>query len=509
MSKSYFKYLISSNKVLIAFVFVVQVLICVIENLSINLSCVDALNYSGNIFFAYVLSFILPVLLLHYVQNKKSVDSYFALPVKRRSVIISTLLFAWLLVMIPLLILFIGYIFVDFSNLTVYLVALFVATLSFLVLLVFNSGIYLIGNNNIDGIVMMIAYSLIPFIAIGLVDVYFTKICYGFSINIYYYCRYISLLYSSFAYLNSISTTSNFIPWIITIIIYFGAGYVAINKHYLNRKAERAQTISDNIFAYPFVIHAMTIMLLFMVSISYVNYYQEIGDMALLYFLVAILFEILTFIYRRMIKVKIRDIIVILTTIILSISFVKISLYYEGFGLSYLYDHNPKNVAYSYNMWNVQDEEILELLQAKYDEVNYYTVYFKLDILEKDMEKNKEINEWFNSLRDKSIKKYFHGENSQYDSTLRIINNGKEVNGEVSYDYYPERITYYYNDVDLSLEELKYINDNYTTVYIDADVVINLQDTFNKEGVSADRVLTQSGETTDYIQMTLNDILDK
>ena len=509
MSKSYFKYLISSNKVLIAFVFVVQVLICVIENLSINLSYVDALNYSGNIFFAYVLSFILPVLLLHYVQNKKSVDSYFALPVKRRSAIISTLVFAWLLIIVPLLILFIGYIFVDFSNLTVYLVAFSVAALSFLVLLVFNSGIYLIGNNNIDAIVMMIAYSLIPIVFTGLVDVYFEKICYGFSINIYYYCRYISLLYSSFTYLNSISTASNFIPWIITILIYFGTGYIAIKKHFINRKAERAQTISDNIFAYPFVIYTLTIMLLLMVSISYVNYYQGIGDMALLYFLVAILFEILTFIYRRMIKVKIKDIVVILATIILSIGFVKVSFYYEGFGLSYLYNHDPKNVAYSYNMWNVQDEEILELLQEKYDEVNYCTVYFNLDILEKDMEKNKDINKWFNTLRDKSIKNYFHGENRQYDSTLRIINNGKEVNGEVSYDYYPEKLTYYYNDVDLSLEELKYINDNYTTVYIDADVVMYLQDTYNKDNTFDDKVLTQSAETSDYIQITLNDILAK
>ena len=167
MSKSYFKYLFNSNKVLISFIFIVQFLICLIENLTVALYNNEILVYSGNLFFCYVLVFVLPILLLHYVQDKKSVDSYFALPVKRRSIIVTTLLFAWLLVLVPLTLILVGYSFVDMANVGTYLIVLLASAISFIVFLIFNSGVYLIGNNNVDGIIMMIAYSLIPFIFIG------------------------------------------------------------------------------------------------------------------------------------------------------------------------------------------------------------------------------------------------------------------------------------------------------------------------------------------------------
>lgn len=510
MSKNYFKYLFKSNKVLIAFIAVIQALICIVESLTYNNNSAS-LNYSGNTIFAYALVFVLPILFLNHAQNKKSVDSYFALPVKRKAIILTSIFFMWLLIIIPLILVLIAYSLIDSGQLTYYLYALFISTISFLVLLIFNSGIYLIGNNNVDGIIMMIAYSILPFILIGLLSSYFNKICYGFSLNTYYYCRYISLLYSSYVNLNAhVEITSQFIPWLITIAIYFVSGYVAIKKHYINRKAERAQTISDNLFAYPFVIHTMIIMLIFMISISYQGYAGGLGDMILLYLLTAILFEILSFVYRRMIKVKIKDIVVIALTILLSIGFVKISFYYEGFGLSYLYDHSPKNVAYRYNMWNVQDNDVHNLLLEKYDEVRYYCVYFDLSIVEKDMDKNKDLNEWFNSLRDKSIKEYFSSDFTGYDSSLRVVNNAKEVNGEVSLDYYPHKLNYFYDGIHLSLNELKYINDNYTTVYIEADIVTNIDNTLiNDKGNSADKVLTQSEAVSDYLVFTLDDILEK
>lgn len=510
MSKSYFKYLFNSNKVLISFIFIVQFLICLIENLTVALYNDEILVYSGNLFFCYALVFVLPILLLHYVQDKKSVDSYFALPVKRRSIIVTTLLFAWLLVLVPLTLILVGYSFVDMANVGTYLIVILASALSFIVFLIFNSGVYLIGNNNVDGIIMMIAYSLIPFIFIGLVSNFFDIICYGFTLDIFQYCRYVSLIYSSYSYLNNVNVTSYLISWLITIVVYFVAGYIAIRKHYINRKVERAQTISDGFFAYPFVIYTSLIMLLFMVSFSFARSYNQIGDLALFYFLVAILFEILTFVYRRMIKVKIRDILIIVLTILISIGFVKISLHLEGYNISYMYDHNPNNVIYNYNMWNVQDEELLDLLQEKYGEVNYCYIYFDLKIAEKDMDKYKEANKWFNELRDKSIKNYFHSDNIVYNNSLQVKNNCKEVNGVISDEHNENEVYYYYNDIALSFDELKYINDNFATVYVEIETVVKMQDVTSEDtDGSGKELLTQSTETLDYLVLTLDDILDK
>ena len=206
----------------------------------------------------------------------------------------------------------------------------------------------------------------------------------------------------------------------------------------------------------------------------------------------------------------IRDILIIVLTILISIGFVKISLHLEGYNISYMYDHNPNNVVYNYNMWNVQDEELLDLLQEKYGEVNYCYIYFDLKIAEKDMDKYKEANKWFNELRDKSIKNYFHSDNIVYNNSLQVKNNCKEVNGVISDEHNENEVYYYYNDIALSFDELKYINDNFATVYVEIETVVKMQDVTSEDtDGSGKELLTQSTETLDYLVLTLDDILDK
>ena len=77
------------------------------------------------------------------------------------------------------------------------------------------------------------------------------------------------------------------------------------------------------------------------------------------------------------------------------------------------------------------------------------------------MDKYKEANKWFNELRDKSIKNYFHSDNIVYNNSLQVKNNCKEVNGVISDEHNEDEVYYYYNDIALSFDELKYINDNY------------------------------------------------
>ena len=126
------------------------------------------------------------------------------------------------------------------------------------------------------------------------------------------------------------------------------------------------------------------------------------------------------------------------------------------------------------------------------------------------MDKYKEANKWFNELRDKSIKNYFHSDNIVYNNSLQVKNNCKEVNGVISDEHNENEVYYYYNDIALSFDELKYINDNFATVYVEIETVVKMQDVTSEDtDGSGKELLTQSTETLDYLVLTLDDILDK
>ena len=101
MDRNYFKYLVKSNKAMIAFVFIVNAFIYVIERFNQNYYYSSMFSNTGNIVFFYVLCFVLPVLLFNHAQNKKSADSFFALPVKRKNVVITSLVSGVLLIVLP------------------------------------------------------------------------------------------------------------------------------------------------------------------------------------------------------------------------------------------------------------------------------------------------------------------------------------------------------------------------------------------------------------------------
>ncbi|MGN1405236.1 MAG: hypothetical protein ACI4WM_03125 [Erysipelotrichaceae bacterium] len=514
MNRNYFKYLLRSNKFVIAFVFIVNALIYVIERINQNFYFSSLFSNTGNIVFFFILCFVLPVLMFHHVQNKRSVDSYFALPVKRRNMAITSIVFAILLIVFPWLFISLANIVINFENIWSYLILFGIVTLSSIVLIMFNSAVYLLGNNNVDGIIIMICYSIIPFVFVWLYDTFLRQICYGFYSVSGNLISYLSLISSSYLYLVDINNVEHLLPWAITLVAYFVFGYVGLINNYLKRKVERAETISSQIFAYPFVIYALTIILLTTVSVSYCND-NDFGGMILLYFLITVMFVVLRFIYQRKFKLEIKQIVVVLVTIILSISAVKIAFHYEGFGLSYLYDHNPKNMWVNYNAWNCTNEELEKLLNEKYD-LNYYTVYFDFSIPEAQMENKKEINEWLNNLRDEAIKDYFEGNDSftdasgynwYNDSRLYIVNNCTELNGEVNRTYNAEEVSYSYYDIVFSLDELKYINENIAKVYIDADINVTMEDA--TEGINDKSDAAVLTSQSDYIVISLDELLSE
>lgn len=513
MDRNYFKYLVKSNKAMIAFVFIVNAFIYVIERFNQNYYYSSMFSNTGNIVFFYVLCFVLPVLLFNHAQNKKSADSFFALPVKRKNVVITSLVSGVLLIVLPWVFITLANAVINFENVFSYLVLFGIVVLTAVVLIVFNSAIYLLANNNVDGIIIMLCYSLMPFIFVMLYDTFLRQIFYGFYSGSGNFLYYVSLIASSYKYLMDVNSIEYLLPWVITLAAYFVFGYIGLSKNYIRRKAERAGSISDEPFAYPFVIYALTVILLTTISVSYCNN-NDYGGMLLLYFLTVLMFVVLRFIYQRKFRLELKHIVVVLLTIGLSISAVKIAFHYEGFGLSYLYEHNPKNMWVTYNAWNSPNKQLEELLSEKYD-LNYYSVYFEFSISSKEMESKKDVNEWLNNLRDRAIKNYFSendsfidtsGYNGYNDSRLYIVNNCTEVNGEVNRTYNSDEVSYSYYDISFTLDELKYINENIATVYIETDINVVLEEAADFEGKQEDNAATVQ---SDYVIISLDELLNK
>ena len=147
--------------------------------------------------------------------------------------------------------------------------------------------------------------------------------------------------------------------------------------------------------------------------------------------------------------------------------------------------------------------------------MNYYSVYFEFSISSKEMESKKDVNEWLNNLRDRAIKNYFSGNdsfidtsgyNGYNDSRLYIVNNCTEVNGEVNRTYNSDEVSYSYYDISFTLDELKYINENIATVYIEADINVVLEEAADFEGKQEDTAATVQ---SDYVIISLDELLNK
>ena len=217
MDRNYFKYLVKSNKAMIAFVFIVNAFIYVIERFNQNYYYSSMFSNTGNIVFFYVLCFVLPVLLFNHAQNKKSADSFFALPVKRKNVVITSLVSGVLLIVLPWVFITLANAVINFENVFSYLVLFGIVVLTAVVLIVFNSAIYLLANNNVDGIIIMLCYSLMPFIFVMLYDTFLRQIFYGFYSGSGNFLYYVSLIASSYRYLMDVNGIEYLLPWVITL----------------------------------------------------------------------------------------------------------------------------------------------------------------------------------------------------------------------------------------------------------------------------------------------------
>ena len=124
----------------------------------------------------------------------------------------------------------------------------------------------------------------------------------------------------------------------------------------MERKVERAESISNRFLSYPFVIYAYATILLFSVSASF-NSYDSLSGMIIIYTIVFVSFLISTFVYRRKVKIFIKDVIFFVAIIAITLGISELAIYTKGLNLAYKYDHNPENIAFNYYEYVIIDRD--------------------------------------------------------------------------------------------------------------------------------------------------------
>lgn len=502
MNKNYFKYLFNSKRVLAIFIILSQVLIFGATLITTgtssyyqtyNLVCIS-------IAFVTILAFVLPMYLISFINNKKACDIYMSLPINRKQMIVTTLLFAYLLIALPEVLF--GAVLMCLTRFAISSIFLaYVLLLIYgLVLLVFNTGIYLIGNNNIDSLIILAGYSVITLVVQLTVSSFASKMIYGI------YTRYDTIL--DYAFLINVASSliinhidrfspnlSNvqiisYVPFIICSIVYLLIGLYSIKRNFLEREIERAETISDKFFGYKFLIHFITACVIFMIIVSFPNEPQIraiISSSIVWIVAVIVLYIVATFIYRRELRLRLFSIIYLVVVILASTIFTKVAYNKEGFGLSYRYDHNPKNMILTVNLGlnsSMYDDTI-------YDYTEYEYVYSSFELVANQNNPNKEkIVSKVNELRDTSIKKYFtEGSNYTHTMSINVITNYDE-----SEEYYwlgkYDSGNYYNLDTDIEL--LKYFES------LGADVTSH-RDYYNEQTGTYETIDLTIEELVDYI----------
>ena len=476
MNKTYFNYLLKSKRSLCVVVIVLYALGFAVSMISFNSG--DG-RYLLNITIASVLlalfTFILVPLEFKFVHNKKAVDTYFALPITRKEILVTTLVFICLLDLVPFMVsslvsVIIGVVVSGIQSYPALFVYLVVAIVSAIVFICFITSLFLEANSTFDGIVMIFAYLIMPAFVALLLDTFQYDLIAGVDpLNVEQIISFISLPTAVVNYefnlgdcFASVScdyqiASTELVAFLICILLHTIFSLVALKRNFTERKVERAESISNRFLSYPFVIYFYATILIFTISASF-NTYNSYSSMAIYYALIFVCFLVATFVYRRKVKIVMKDVIFFVVTILITIGISVLAYATKGFNLAYKYNHNPESYAYRYfdsaidrsvnkdieyfGNRHEPDQKLLASIKKKYPNVYEYYVSFDQMITKEEMDKNKDAITFIEELRTDAIDNYYD-RNSKETSHLEIVSNFYQN------DYY------YYNFYGLNTKDSK------------------------------------------------------
>lgn len=311
-------------------------------------------------------------------------------------------------------------------------------------LVFFYGTVFLLANNFFDGIVMIIAYMLLPlFLAFAVAIFQDTFVCgYNpFDLTVFGY------LSMPFMACNMFFESMNFIfrehmeyislfnrqnldmfIFLIEAIIFGIALYITFTSH----KAESVEQKSDGVFAYPSLIYIYTFIFLFILTsgvtfnTNYLGSAKSIFSSSIVYLFVFIFFMIAHFVYRRKIYINMRMIVFFALTILFASSFSSIAYQTRGFGFSDNYIKDHENVLFTLYTSSpaFEDQELVDELKndlmekIEYKEgydFDYLNITIEIDMDREDIKNNPKLYKYIDDWRKMMIDEYY-----QYDLNANV-----------------------------------------------------------------------------------------
>ena len=358
MNKAYFMSLVKQNKKL-------NILLFIAFFLSYPfITILDFGNYPGGI--TQVMLFlclgtatvVLPIYNFKMFQNKKATDTYFALPIKKTDLMNATIIYTIMQVVVMFVINFIVGVIINGVGLSIGELILYLLLVSITVAIITIINYFIIEkcNNVIDSFIILLGYHLILItIYQGIAQFIRNVIPYGngFIRGLAYenlgqwlqvlnpYC----LLANIFNHFDNLRCEMNYIPEIsygvlvFQIILAVGA-YILLMKNFKKHKAENSESLTDNKWAYPFIINTFTVTI-----IMNLDFYRGFSYYFPLLVVVIVGNLLLTFISQRNIKITRKTIIFFVSTFVIVFSLSQLAYSTKLFNLAYSFEYHKVPVT--------------------------------------------------------------------------------------------------------------------------------------------------------------------
>ena len=458
MNKKYMNYLIRNRKIALIFFFVIYLAMSLTPYIHGFAGERNGL-FNHSLMIATVMSvllcFALPVLQFAYIQRKKSADLFLALPVSRKEQLHTNLLFCFLTVfgyfLVTTLLIFILTGVTDFGG---YLCAIGHNALLFAVLILINALFFLVANNTFDGIVMIAAYAILPSFLYLAYLFFMTNTVAGYT-DVRAYNSGIMMtspLYMGFRNLSGLLYDSELaFHWTYEILlaVYGALAYTGLQYHFVKRKAERAEQISNEFFAYPFIIHIyMACVMIFLMERN------GFRDVLVFYILLFVIYIIATFVYKRKIQLDWKNVLIYAGAMALSILLSNAAWSTKGFGLALRNPVRTSDKIY-YNYHVSADPKDLSH-QYDYDETenDSVEVVFRLTVPKGKNGEYKDAMDVLEQYRLRAVDRFYADDDKPQGARFSISNYENSESEKTAFPYYNK----YYSDALLTEDELTQIS---------------------------------------------------
>lgn len=419
-SKEYFTYLFKSKKYLLIFI----LLIAFLNTLGTGDDYVG-LVIQG--FLCTVMTYLIPCNVFSYVHDRKAVDTFFSIPVSRKAMLVTGVVFCALAAYVPFVVTFSFYAVAESIGIVNYVVFLLKILLVAFTLVVFNTTLYLIGNNIFDGVVMIGAYSMLPVVLLAAIEIFSDSYIAGGGFDTSFVAYLSPVFISTDLFFDLLEASIVDINHVVALTAYLVVFSYLLYRSYVLRAVERAGTPSTKIYSYPLVIYLYVFLILFMISSSFNYRYVSLGDfvsdMFIVYLMLFVIYVSAYFVYKRKLYFSYKLPLVFVAAALLTLGFSNIARSSKGFGLSQMYDHNDKKgqyVLYSYFDNGIPEEIKEEFKKIEGVDAEDTYLYLNVSINENPTLPKKEMSDdslaLFEKYRKSGIdyfyKEYREGQNS-------------------------------------------------------------------------------------------------